>query len=192
MNNPKINKGTIKYQGKVTLQLYRGKQLLSTYSQHNEGLTSLFNGFCRLFAGEISASKLTPQYIAAYSLASTSTIPGTDASWESLTAKSEVSNRADLELASGFLPLESYTIDSNNFSITYKTKIPFSYISSEQICLLALFPKDYNKINPEESALACFRLADSTSWRPIHCPKTEAENTLLVEWQLRFSDGGEE
>lgn len=189
MSNVKSNKGNIRYQGKVTVQTYKGKQLLSTYQQHNEGLLPLFGGLCKLFAGTYKIDQVKPMYIAAYTLTQDSVSP--TESWPNLITKDQNSPIAKIKMASAYMPLESSHVDYDAATITYKTKIPYSYITEENIYALALLPASFNQVDPEQSALACFRLADNTAWRPVYCPKTESENILLVEWQLNFSDGGD-
>lgn len=197
MINNKTAKGGIGYFGEVTVKVLNGHKIISTYSNHNEGLPYLMTKLCRLFEGTASIASIRPCYIAAYTLAEDegAYAPAVNATWSELITPTQ-DKPALLTVASSYclldLTLTEEATDTTGASVLYTARIPYSLITAGKIHMLALLPQDINPGDPdiEQKALACYRLANGTRWLPVHCSGNEVDSMLLIEWRLNFSDYG--
>lgn len=186
MINTNNNRGNLGYRGKVTIKTKRGSKLYSVHTSHNSGLPNLFIGLCNVLSGKASLERVRPARVAVYSF-NADLIPSTNDSWEVL--------KDQLIAASPLMPLTtevSYDSNAQTATSIFQSQIPFGYITSEEVYVVALFP--INTQNPDSlgEALAFYRIALGTNWQAVKIDRSSIDSSFVVEWQMDFQNISEE
>lgn len=185
MININNNRGNLGYRGKVTIKTKRRGKFHAVHTSHNNGLPNLFIGLCNVLSGKASLEQVRPARVAVYSF--NDSIPFTNDSWEVLKTK--------LSAASPLMPLTPEVLyDSNTQTAksVFQSQIPFGYITSEEVYVVALFPINTQDADSLDEALAFYRIASSTGWQAVKIDRSSIDSSFIVEWQMDFQNISEE
>jgi hypothetical protein len=192
-NKTKYLGSQIGYQGKINVKLLQNNKTISTRTYHNSGLSSLFFGLSKIFAGASDASMadVIPTYLELYSVTNSQSLPSKlRTGWSTLAGDEEIIPAAAL------LPITNRRAEGN--VVTCELKIPLSLITAESIYLMALYPQNItsrirtqgNTLEYRKGALAYYKLLDDFGWDPIIIDHVNYDYNLLIEWQMTFNNAG--
>ena len=189
MINTNNNRGNLGYHGKVTIKTKRGSKFYAVHTSHNNGLPNLFIGLCNVLSGKASLEQIRPARVAVYGFNNDTSIPSTNDSWEVLKTK--------LSAASPLMPLTPevlYEYDSNTPTAksVFQSQIPFGYITSEEVYVVALFPINTQDADSLDEALAFYRITSNTGWQAVQIDRSSIDSSFVVEWQMDFQNISEE
>jgi hypothetical protein len=177
----------IGYRGRIKVQVRKANRTLATYNYTNAGLPNFFNGLCAFLAGQGDVKDILPASIALYSLDTSSPAFKESASysWDSYWENGlpiQVSQLTVLDT------IYTRTAANGTPSVVFQVSIPYHTFSGTQdIYLMALYPKRINTITPAKSALAFYELKNVTkSWSPLTVDNKQSDLNLLIEWQMDF------
>ena len=175
---------SIGYHGQVTIQLKAGNELITQHTSHNAGLPPLFKGLCAALGGD-PISRVRPKTIGLFTATDTALSIIDDykeAAWSSLFTDNI------LQFASSFFPIESIETQlEESPAVIFKARVPVSFIESNSIYALALFPE---AALTAEHALTCYKLlsADKSVWEPIKLNSASLNDSLFIEWKVTFDN----
>lgn len=186
---------SIGYRGIVTLSVLRKNKVVAKHTYHNSGLTPLFAGLCGILTGTKNVVDVAPAFLALYSVKSVnnelSIAPTAD--W-SIICKATGGSYDNIDLATPYLALDEkiFTNTSGtNPKAAFQISIPFSLITEDRIYAMALFPAAVgdSQEGRELEALAYYKLLnDDNTWNPLYVDKSAYGYSLLIDWQMDFSN----
>lgn len=188
MINTNNNRGNLGYRGKVIIKTKRGGKFYAVHTSHNNGLPNLFIGLCNVLSGKANLEQVRPARVAVYSFKS-GPLPSINTSWEGL--------KDQLIAASPLMPLTtevSYDSSTQTAKSIFQSQIPFGYITSDTVYIVALFPINTNTQNNDylNEALAFYRIASDIDWQAVNIDRSSIDSSFVVEWQMDFQNISEE
>lgn len=193
------------YQGRVKIHVQKLGKTLATYTYTNAGLPKFFQELCTFLAGQGNVRDLLPASIALYSL-NTGLLEQNAGINSGTLDKATLwqqywQNGAD-RLGHSYIqtvlqPVTLETVFTTNTgngtetSTVCQVSIPYTSFAktSQDVHLMALYPRRINYAAPQDSALAFYELKDlSGAWKPLNINGANADLNLLIEWQLNFSN----
>lgn len=182
MINTNNNCGNLGYRGKVTIKTKRGGKFYAVHTSHNSGLPNLFIGLCNVLSGKASLEQVRPARVAVYSI-NADPLPTINDSWEVLKTK--------LSAASPLMPLTPevlYDSNAQTAKSVFQSQIPFGYITSEEVYVVALFPINTQDAGSLDEALAFYRITSNTGWQAVKIDRSSIDSSFVVEWQMDFQN----
>jgi hypothetical protein len=186
MINTNNNRGNLGYRGKVTIKTKRRGKFYAVHASHNNGLPNLFIGLCNVLSGKANLEQVRPARVAVYSFKS-STLPSINTSWDEL--KTQLSAASPLMLLN---PEVLYDSNTQTAKSVFQSQIPFGYITSEEVYVVALFPINTQNADSLDEALAFYRIASNTGWQAVKIDRSSIDSSFVVEWQMDFQNISEE
>lgn len=205
MSNKKLKNKTqsIGYEGKVTIQLRKGKKIIGKKILHNEGNLPLFQFLASCVKGSYSnVESLRPKFIKIF------TIGNAEDELPLYDSFNELVNKETTNLISLNFPLyssEPKIVDdapNNKSSVTFKFIIPFTQLSQyENLNMIALYSQYY--FNTDENASAYIIITKMSGENEVlgdiieEIGLTSITNAdanlynLFIEWTMSFKNEGE-
>lgn len=198
-----INRGSYGYRGQVTAKLLdRNNRVLCSHRSHNGGTKEFFKNLNSVLSGKLSVDNIQPRFLVLYKVHN----PGDTSfksTWEEIIKPvasnsgtgSDTKSELPIVAATQLLPLDSWLLTENssaNSSTKLQIKIPFTYITEDEVYIFALYPASVGNLRSveglESKAIAYYKLVDSSDWKPFSIDKTARLNSLAIEWDLTFFD----
>lgn len=168
VTNVKVNSNTsLKYEGKVQIQIQRGKRIISNTNKRNKGAQQMFTFLATCLSGRF-VENLAPYYLVLL-----------NHSGSNNTKLSNLIIKADVEL--------------NNNIVSYKFSIPSNAIISKTTCnRLALtnkasvnnFSSTITDINLDTYASAYIELTDDS----IDLTNIKSNDSIIVIWSMEIKN----
>lgn len=165
MEKTQSTSGSFGYHGEVTIKLKKGRQIQTLPKSSNQGLPYLFNGLCKVMAGENSIKEIVPARVALYSKTSSE-----DAVFDGYIP------------ATVLCPFETAMFDGQKTII--QGKIPFGNITQNTVNALALYPiVAENARDSADKALAFYTLDTE-----VAIDRTSLDDSFIFEWYMEFGN----
>lgn len=183
---------SLKYQGKIKLQVLHGNKVISTKDYSNNGLPSLFKYLSYALAGQYYES-LRPRKICIFKCQSEGDLSNPiNFNWDN------VYNTNQLQTASPFVAYDATPIikknNSNGYSTTFRFKVPFNWLylkefnvmglftENNEACAYYLFTKQTSKIGEDGKELT------DSAWDNQKLDDITGNFSLIIEWTMEISN----
>ena len=183
---------SLKYQGKIKLQVLHGNKVISTKDYSNNGLPSLFKYLSYALAGQYYES-LRPRKICIFKCQSEGDLSNPiNFNWDN------VYNTNQLQTASPFVAYDATPIiknnNSNGYSTTFRFKVPFNWLylkefnvmglftENNEACAYYLFTKETSKIGEDGKELT------DSAWDNQKLDDITGNFSLIIEWTMEISN----
>lgn len=180
MSNKINTSGSLGYEGKVSIHLQKNGRKYKVHESSNQGLPKLFNGLCKVLAGQSDLANVVPARIALYALDSSDL--STESSWE------ELYSQDHLVPATPLYPVESSSVEAAGSIAHVQSKVLYGHIYQDRVHIIALYPITASSNLDYDSALAFYKLLNNGSWDEVSIDRTSFDNTFIIDWQLSFSN----
>ena len=183
---------SLKYQGKIKLQILHGNKVISTRDYSNNGLPSLFKYLSYALAGQYCES-LRPRKICIFKCQEEGDLSNpTNFNWD------DVYNTNKLQIASPFVAYDATPIikknNSNGYSTTFRFKVPFNWLYSKEFNVIGLFTENdeacayYLFTNQQNDQNLDGGTQPSSTWDTQTLDDITGNFSLIVDWTMEISN----
>lgn len=189
------SKQSLSYEGKVTVKIQRSGKTISSKTYHNSGRLPLFKFLCNCLAGVYSEQNRPAKIkLFNYDYASAGKYDPAQFNWDNDINDAEVVTPFVTYTSSPVIKEEIATPDGtkeNAYNVTYHFKINDTYISGEEINVIAIYGT--NVVDQKNDACAYFVLkkkkdgSSDEEWDPIRI-QTTGSYSIIIEWTMKVSN----